>query len=606
MPITMDRQEKFTHIRRLPLFSELSDDEVRLFEPYFRVVNYQAGEYVYRQGERSYALFLFIAGRGRLLRVGADGIERRGADVEPGEFVGEKSLFLHEERPHSLVIVRDATVLVLARRDFDEILRTHPPVKARLNIRDDVRHQLGDQDFPWLDRGEQVLRYTRRHQWAFIRRALWAIPLLVIFLPLPLIVYLVPVLPRFLVVVAAFPMLFVPIISVIYNYFDWRNDWFVVTNNRVVHEERVLLTFNETREQAPLSSIQAVRTQQNGYWAEHLGFGDLIIATAGGGGTLVFDTIEDPEALAAVINEELQRTRSHRAAEDREKIRAEIDRFLGTKALNRTRAEELPQPDRPTVPPTPPRSVRTRLQVWWERLAQYFDIRVRMDEGYRVVYRKHWLVLWNDIFAPTFAIVLGFILLIINLIWHWAWPWAMINPLVRILFFLLLFPLLGGWWWYMYEDWHNDLYIVEGQMLTRIHRRPLWLQDEQSTVMIRNIQGVNVSVRGIWQKMLNYGTVIIQTAAEDQTGGGDSAGEIHFPYVYQPHTLQEDILRRQRREEREEGQKESDELSRQIARWLAVYHQATHPEDFDTGTMRQYIDKGTVQDSFEYPRDDEG
>ena len=589
----MDRAQKLAHISRLPLFSQLSSEELELLEPLFRVETYRAGEYVFRQAEYTFALYLFVSGEGRILHVDADGIERRVADVKAGEFVGERSLFVHEERPYSLVIVRDAVALVLPKRDFDDFIRRHPRIKARLNVRHDVRNALLDQDFPWLRPGEIVLRYTRRHYWAFLRRAFWALPLFFLLLPLPLIVYLVPVLPRVLVVAAVFPVLFLPVLSVIYNYFDWRNDWFVITNQRVVHEERVLLTFNETREQAPLSSIQAVRTSQEGYWAERFDFGDLIIATAGAGGTLVFDTIEHPEELAELLNNEMRRKSSHRAAEDREKIREKIDHFIGKKALNRTRAEDLPQPGGPPAqPPEPPKSVRTQMQERWNRLVEFFDIRVRIDEGFRVIYRKHWLVLWNAIFAPTFFIIVGVVLLFINIFWYWAWPWNLIQPVVRVLFFLLLFGFLGLWWWYMYEDWHNDLYIIDDQTLTRIHRRPLWLQDEKSTILIRNIQGVNVSIRGIWQKMLNYGTVTIQTAADEDTGNSASTGEIEFPYIYKPHALQEDILRRQREEVEEKEQDEMDRLAEEIARWLAVYHQATHPDDFDTSHGGYDLDKG--------------
>ena len=110
--------EKIQHLRRLPLFSELSEAEIAQIEPLFSVERFRAGEYVYRQAEDSYALYLFLTGRGRLLHVDDDGIERHGADVEPGEFVGEKSLFMYDPRPNSLLIVRDAVVLVLPRRDM--------------------------------------------------------------------------------------------------------------------------------------------------------------------------------------------------------------------------------------------------------------------------------------------------------------------------------------------------------------------------------------------------------------------------------------------------------------------------------------------------------
>ncbi len=593
---TLSQAEKIRYISSLPLFSELKPEEIALLEPHFRVEHFRAGEYVYRQAERSYALYLFVSGRGRLLRVGEDGIERRGEDVEPGEFVGERSLFLYEERPQSLVIVRDATVLVLPKRNFDEFIARHPAIKARLNIREDVRQKLIDHDFPWLNPEEQVLAYTRRHIWAFWRRALLAIPIFFLLLPLPLVLYLVPLVPRFLVVVGVFPMLFFPTITVIYNYFDWRNDWFVITNQRVVHEERVLLTFNETRDQAPLTSIQSVRTQQHGVFAEYFGFADLIIATAGAGGTLVFDTLENAEELRELLNQELVRKRSHRAAMSREQIRAEIDNFIGVKALNRTRAEDLPPPARPPNPPPPPtETVRSRAEQLWQQVLNYFDLRVRIDEGFRVIYRRHWLVLWNDIFPPTFFLVLALILLVVNIIWHWAWPWAMFHPLVRVLFFVLLFPALIAWWWWMYEDWHNDLYIIDKQTVTRLHRRPLWIEDEKSIILIRHIQGVHVSINGIWQKLFNYGTVTIQTAAEDDNPADQVGGETVLPYIYQPYALQEDILRQQRQKEEEEEQEEVDQTARQIARWLAIYHQATHPEDFDTSFTRGESDKGSVR-----------
>ena len=154
-----------------------------------------------------------------------------------------------------------------------------------------------------------------------------------------MIVLLAPFLPDFLAIAAVITVGLVPVIWVVYNYLDWRNDWFVVTNQRVVHEENILLTFNETRQQSPLKSIQQVKTDQDGYLAERLDFGDLIIATAGAGGTLIFDTIRHPEDLAEIINQELSRTGAHRAAESRDKIRSEIDRFIGTRALNKTRAE---------------------------------------------------------------------------------------------------------------------------------------------------------------------------------------------------------------------------------------------------------------------------
>ena len=605
----MDAKDKITHISRLPIFSEMTPEELAIIEPKFAEEHYRAGEYVYRQAEFSFALYLFVAGRGRLLRVGPDGIERQGADVEPGEFVGEKTLFVYDERPNSLVVVRDATVLVLSKRSFDDLIRAYPHIKARLNVRNDVRIQVQEIDFPWLERDEVVLRYVHRHPWAFYRRLLTiGVPMAVFFLVLGVVVSPILVsmlfLPTSLIPLGIVPGILLPLLFAVYAYFDWQNDWFVITNQRVVHEESVLLTFQESRQQAPLKSIQSVQSEQRGPLAETLGFGDLHILTAGSGGTLVFDTIENPDTLAEVIKNELNRTHAHRAAEDRQKIREEIDRFLGRKTLNRTASENLPRASAPAPPPSPPQAIQTALQKRLEQLNEYLDIRTRIDEGFRVIYRKHWLVMWNAVFTPVFFMIFTLGVFIASLVASSEWPWNTVHPFVRFLLFILLIMLEALWLWYRYEDWHNDQYIVEAQTITRIHRRPLWLEDEQSTILIRNIQGVNVSVRGIWQKAFNYGTVTIQTAADDNNPEDGTGGETRLPFIYQPHLLQEDILRRQRRGDEGSAQNESDRMAEQIARWLAVYHQAMNPDDFDAQSMSQYIDKGKLKGGYYTSEDD--
>jgi|GEM_PF-755461 len=587
-------EAKLPHIRRLPLFSHLTEDEIALFAEQFEVEIYRPGEYIYRQGENSYALYLFVEGRGIQLFVGPDGVERRSPeDVDPGEFVGERSLFLLEPRPNSLVIVREAVVLVLPKANFDRFNAAHPDIKARLNVPRDVLTRVIDHDFPWLEADEQVLIYARRHPWAWWRRALLAAPLSTVCLLISLLLFFIPVVPLCLSFLALALTVSLSLLWVIYCRQDWLRDWFVITNRRVVHEENQLLAFHETREQAPLTSIQSVNVDQSNYWANRFGYGDLIIATAGAGGSFVFDMLAEAEEFRDVINRQLTARKAFSAAEDRDKIREQIDNFIGTRALTRTRTPDLPALEKhpPAQPGTPP-PVRTRVQQFWQRVVNYFDLRVRWEVGEQVTYRKHWIVLWQAIFVPTFWLVVNLGLLIINLGWYWAWPWERIPPLIRILYFLVSFPLLGFWWWFVFEDWRNDTYIVNNQIIKKIHRRPLWLDDEQSTIPIAKVQGVNIVISGIWRKMLDYGDVIVQTAAEEGPGG-QGLGEVRFDHIYRPKALQDDIIRRQQREKREEQKQEVDRVAQQIARWLAVYHQATHPEDFGSGQFT--LDKGSIQ-----------
>lgn len=589
----MNRTQKLEHIKRLPLFSNLDESEIAQLEPLFVIEQYGAGVYVYRQAEHSFAMYLFIKGRGRLLRVENDGIERAGAEVDPGEFVGEKSLFMHDARPNSLVISREATVLVLARRDFERFIQANPTVKARLNIRDDVRVKAPEHDFHWLNKGEIILRYNRRHIWAFYRRAALGVPLFIILLPVHLMIVLSP-LPNALAGVTVGLSFVLVLLYVAYTYFDWENDWFVVTNQRVLREERLLLTFTQMRQQAPLESIQSVYVKKEGYFEDRLDFGDLVIATAGAGGNITFDTIPDPDQLAALINGELGRSTSDEAAIDRNRIRTEIDGFMGIKALTKTLDESAVQPPVEARAPAPVEPVVSRLEQRMQKIMDYLDIRVRIDEEYRVVYRTHWLILWRAIFGPLFATIVLLFVLGGAVAYRNVWPWNAVHPLIVAALFLLAVGGIMFWLWWEYEDWHNDLYIIENMTITHIHRRPLWQDNRETSIPIKNIQGVNVAVVGIWQQVLNYGTVKVQTAADSSADGGPGGGEIIFSYIYQPHAFQEDVLGRLREGIVQEEQDQQEIFSKEIARWLAVYHQANNPDAFEQRTMPGFVDKGAV------------
>ena len=65
----------------------------------------------------------------------------------------------------------------------------------------------------------------------------------------------------------------------VWGVVDYRNDWLVVTNRRVVYQEKLLFV-HAWRKEAPLEQIQSVDFLRNfvGRW---LGYGTLIVRTAG-------------------------------------------------------------------------------------------------------------------------------------------------------------------------------------------------------------------------------------------------------------------------------------------------------------------------------------
>jgi uncharacterized membrane protein YdbT with pleckstrin-like domain len=110
----------------------------------------------------------------------------------------------------------------------------------------------------------------------------------------------------------------------IWRTIDWRNDLYVVTDDRVIDIEKVPF-IREHRREAGLDKIQDVRYLQEGIIATSLDFGNVRLETAGGIGEFTFDSIPHPRAVQIEIFNRIERFR--REAGQRER-KARQDEFL--------------------------------------------------------------------------------------------------------------------------------------------------------------------------------------------------------------------------------------------------------------------------------------
>jgi len=93
---------------------------------------------------------------------------------------------------------------------------------------------------------------------------------------------------------------------------DWRNDLYVITDDRVIDIEKVPLLYEHRRE-AGLDKIQDVRYLQEGFIALRLDFGNVRLETAGGIGEFTFDSVPHPREVQIEIFNRLEQF--HRKAE---------------------------------------------------------------------------------------------------------------------------------------------------------------------------------------------------------------------------------------------------------------------------------------------------
>jgi CRP-like cAMP-binding protein/membrane protein YdbS with pleckstrin-like domain len=96
---------------------------------------------------------------------------------------------------------------------------------------------------------------------------------------------------------------FFAVLWFIYQYVDWRNDVYVVTDNEVIDVERELAIFpffffyTESRRQASLANVQFVDLNVPGPLAMLLNYGNVIVQTAGAEGRLDFLFVSRPRRV---------------------------------------------------------------------------------------------------------------------------------------------------------------------------------------------------------------------------------------------------------------------------------------------------------------------
>jgi CRP-like cAMP-binding protein len=109
-------------IRRVPLFSMLTQEQAQSVAASVVKRRFRRGELIVEQGRKTNALFILLTGRARVLTADSRGREVILAVLQSGDYVGEMSLIDNE--PHSATVRAEvqADMLVLGRAEFARCL----------------------------------------------------------------------------------------------------------------------------------------------------------------------------------------------------------------------------------------------------------------------------------------------------------------------------------------------------------------------------------------------------------------------------------------------------------------------------------------------------
>ena len=114
-------------LKKIPLFSDLSGDDLQRLGGWTDEVDLPAGKSLIHQGNFPHEFMVLESGTAEVTHDG-----QHLADLGPGDFFGEMALLEEQRRMASVVTTSDATIIVMHSRNFRAMEEAMPEVAARI------------------------------------------------------------------------------------------------------------------------------------------------------------------------------------------------------------------------------------------------------------------------------------------------------------------------------------------------------------------------------------------------------------------------------------------------------------------------------------------
>ena len=268
-------------LRQIELFESLKRKDLDALTELFQREEFGRGDEVFRQGQRGQKAYYVKQGTLLAKHVDPQGQEQRSTLVSE-DFFGETSLLLSEPHDATVQATGDVVLLSLDKDTFTQFLKANHSVLGSLRLREDIAKKLRAPRFAWQNPDEVTIIALHKHSLILWQRLTPAV--FVGLLGLVCFAYGAVYLGSLgllstLVLIAGVLLLIGAGGFLWYLVVDHLNDNYVVTNKRVVHEERHPFG-RESRAEAPLHAIQDIQQSKSGTMAHIYNFGDICATMA--------------------------------------------------------------------------------------------------------------------------------------------------------------------------------------------------------------------------------------------------------------------------------------------------------------------------------------
>jgi CRP-like cAMP-binding protein len=579
----IELQQRIGLIHKIHLFNGLKEDQLAGIANKFEERELPANHVVFKHGDKPEGFYVIFKGKVNVTRPH----EKKGEEViiwlVAGDYFGEEALVENRNRSATITTVEDTILLFLTREHFEELLVKFPHLKPNFLVAIKSHKLARATKFTWLGQKEIIYFVARRHKLRLYQALV--LPVLSLLVPLGLFVWGTLVGAVTPMALGTLALIFI-IGWGIWNAVDWSNDYYIVTNQRVIWLEKVVGLY-DSRQEAPLSSILSVgvETDQLG---RILDYGNVIVRTFVG--RLEFDYVDHPNQAAEMIREYWERIKSITTVSQKEVMKNTILQKLG-RPVEKKKEPELP-------PVVTVNESLAKQPLWWVALKGVFTMRA--EEAGRVIYHKHWIVFLVQAWQPI-LINLGLFALQV-----WRGIYLFNSPTLSLVYrnsvgalrldtIIVALPMLSlpflVWLVYEYVDWKNDTFLLTPEEIFDIDRTPFG-KEEKRAAQLESILSISYKREGLIAYLFNYGTVEI-------TVGGS---KFDFQDVADPASVQADINRRRMVRIAQKNENAGKDDRERFATWIAAYHEniddfdapVKKPVEFPTG---QQTAMNTIQDT---------
>ena len=542
--------ERIVFLKKIHLFSGLSEDDLNDVAQALVDEPFKTGDTIIKQDTRGETFYIIYRGQVKVVRRQGNQ-EQTLAHLVSQDFFGEEELFTKKMRTASIIAISEGSVLALHHSKLDELLKHAPKLKPNFAVTISTHRLWRKLRFKWVRTDEVVYFLARKHPIMMWRSLV--LPFLALLLPAAVMLF-----GLFIGASWPFGVAFLILLAIAvwmaWQVVDWGNDYYVVTNQRVVWIEKVVGIF-DSRQEAPLSTILSVGVETDAV-GRIMDYGHVIVRTFVG--RIPFNYVQHPHHASRLVEEYWGRTKERNLSAEKEAMKEAL-----RKRLN------LPIPEKPAVTAPAPQtfSKLRRPSVLKLFLSNLF--RLRLEDGDTITYRKHGFVLWQQIWLPTMILIVMFSWWLGRMIYLGAHPdevlFSVLNGRLVVDSLVLALPIISipfhFWWLYQYVDWTNDIFKVTPDQIIDIDKTPFG-SEERRAAPLENILSTEYQRIGLLGNIFNFGTVYIAV-------GGS---KLEFQDVYDPASVQSDIDRRRMARAAAKNAATAASERERMAEWLATYH----------------------------------